>query len=117
MKKTYALYAFSQSGRSNIIVVVRAETDEEAARKLGGKILVNPTINRVLAMFYCMRLPQLGDVCSQFQFGNESVEAEKAMKRLGEITGQHPAGQIGGVENLATWADHLIIARVPFLEE
>jgi hypothetical protein len=112
---TYALYGFQESGRSNIIVIVRAETDEEVARKIGGK-LIKPTMDRDWMQVVSFRLPQLGEGWSQFQFGNESVTSVEAMKCLGETTGQ-PAGGIASVQNVGTHSEWLVIARVPFLED
>lgn len=114
--KAFGLFGFSLTGRSNLMCVVRATSDEEAATKLGG-MLVKPDMSRDQMVVYGMRLPVLGEGWNQFSFGNSTITVLAAIDRLTELTKQPESGKINSIGILASNCDHLVLARIPFLED
>jgi len=113
--KTFGLFAFSESGRSNPVCFVQASSDEAAAKKLGGRCIPS-TMDRDQMVVYGMRLPVLGKGWNEFKFGNDQITAEEAMERITKVTKQPPADKINSVQMLAANSDHLVLSLVPFLE-
>lgn len=110
--RTYALFGFSESGRSNLVCVTQAENDYAAAKKLGGQLVEPPELAKAEMVVYGMRLPPSpsGVAWGQFRF-----ESDAAIESLAETT--EPAGHwFNSVRNVGKNSHHLVLAEVPFLK-
>lgn len=110
--KTYALIGFLESGRSNVICVTRAESDDAAAAKLGGKLVEPAQISQDDMRVYAMRLPPSPSGVAWGQFRFESDAAIEALAKTTEPDGKW----LNSVRIVGRNVNCLVLAEVPFLE-
>jgi hypothetical protein len=110
--KAYALYAFSLSGRPNLLCAVCAKSKEEAAKKMGGRTLDPSQTSQVLTgvqQELCrLWLPPFTNDWSVLLLKEGS---ERLLSQIQGFTKE----ELVYFEKQLLGANHLIIAHVPFI--